>query len=95
MLEIWLHIKLQNIRLYQFTEIIGCHTRSRAKILNILISAAETQDQMKSGLFLDVVIRQGPTVFKLLSGEDQPLLVRGDALLVLIVKEFQKKLQDQ
>ena len=38
---------------------------------------------MKSGLLLDIVITEGPTVFKTLSSEDQSLLVGRDALLVL------------
>jgi len=38
---------------------------------------------MESGLLLDVVVGEGPSVFELLASEDQPLLVRGDALLVL------------
>ena len=38
---------------------------------------------MKGGLLLDVVVGEGPSVLKLLASEDQPLLVRGDALLVL------------
>jgi len=32
---------------------------------------------------LDVVVRQRPTILKLLASEDEPLLVRWDALLVL------------
>jgi hypothetical protein len=32
---------------------------------------------------LDVVVRQSASILKLLSGEDQALLVRGNALLVL------------
>jgi hypothetical protein len=32
---------------------------------------------------LDVVVRKGPAVLELLAGEDQPLLVWRDALLVL------------
>ena len=32
---------------------------------------------------LDVVVGQGPAILKLLASEDQPLLVRRDALLVL------------
>ena len=40
-------------------------------------------DQMKGGLLLDVVVGEGPSVLKLLASEDQPLLVRGDSLLVL------------
>merc|ERR1712165_336028 len=38
---------------------------------------------MKGGLLLDVVVGQSPSVFELLASEDQPLLVWGDALLVL------------
>ena len=44
-----------------------------------LHSTTETQNEMKSGLFLDVVIRKSATIFKLLAGENQPLLVRGNA----------------
>jgi hypothetical protein len=32
---------------------------------------------------LDVIVRKGATVLKLLSGEDQTLLIRGNSLLVL------------
>ena len=39
---------------------------------------------MKSGLFLDVVVGQSAAVLELLAGEDQALLVRRDAFLVLI-----------
>ena len=38
---------------------------------------------MKSGLLLDVVVTQGAAVFELLAGEDEALLIWGDALLVL------------
>ena len=38
---------------------------------------------MKSGLFLDVVIRKGAAILELLAREDEPLLVRRDALLIL------------
>ena len=38
---------------------------------------------MKSGFLLDVVVGQGSTVFELLAGEDQALLVGRDAFLVL------------
>ena len=43
----------------------------------------ETENQMEGGLLLDVVIREGPSVLELLASKDQPLLVWGDALLVL------------
>ena len=38
---------------------------------------------MKSRLLLDIVVREGPAIFELLASEDEALLVRGDALLVL------------
>lgn len=38
---------------------------------------------MKGRLLLNVVVGEGAAVFKLLSRENQTLLVRGDALLVL------------
>ena len=48
-----------------------------------LIASAKTKDQMEGGFLLNVVVRQCATVLKLLSGEDQTLLVWGNALLVL------------
>jgi hypothetical protein len=38
---------------------------------------------MEGGLFLDVVIRESAPILELLASEDQALLVRGDAFLVL------------
>lgn len=38
---------------------------------------------MKGGLLLDVVIGQGTAILELLASEDQTLLVRRDALLIL------------
>merc|ERR1712202_126611 len=38
---------------------------------------------MEGGLLLDVVVRKGAAILELLSGEDQTLLIRRDALLVL------------
>ena len=38
---------------------------------------------MQSRFFLNIVVREGATVLELLSSEDQALLVRGDAFLVL------------
>ena len=48
-----------------------------------LHASPQPQDQVEGGLLLDVVIGEGPAVLQLLASEDQPLLVRGDALLVL------------
>jgi hypothetical protein len=38
---------------------------------------------VQGGLLLDVVVGQGAAVLQLLPGEDEPLLVRRDPLLVL------------
>jgi hypothetical protein len=38
---------------------------------------------VESRLLLNIVVREGPAVLKLLAGEDEALLVRGDALLIL------------
>ena len=38
---------------------------------------------MEGGFLLDVVVRKGAAVLELLAGEDQTLLVRGNAFLVL------------
>jgi len=48
-----------------------------------LHTSTESEDEMESGLLLDVVVAEGSAVLELLSGEDQSLLVGWDALLVL------------
>jgi hypothetical protein len=44
-----------------------------------LATTAEAEHQVQRRLLLDVVVGQGPLVLQLLPGEDEPLLVRGDA----------------
>ena len=48
-----------------------------------LHTSSQSQDKMEGGLLLDVVVREGPAVLQLLPREDEPLLVWGDALLIL------------
>merc|ERR1719197_312904 len=43
----------------------------------------EAQDEVERRLLLDVVVREGAAVLELLAGEDEALLVRRNALLVL------------
>ena len=38
---------------------------------------------MESGFFLDIVVREGPSIFQLLSGEDKSLLVGRNTFLIL------------
>jgi hypothetical protein len=46
-------------------------------------AATQAQDQVQRRLLLNVVVRQRAAVLELLAREDQALLVRGNALLVL------------
>jgi len=48
-----------------------------------LHSSSKSKDQVEGGLLLDVVIAEGSSVLKLLSGEDESLLIGGDSFLVL------------
>merc|ERR1711923_644080 len=48
-----------------------------------LHTSSQPQDKMEGRLLLDVVVRKSSSILQLLSSKDQPLLVWGDALLVL------------
>ena len=48
-----------------------------------LHTSPESKHKVKGRLLLDVVVRESPSILKLLSSEDQTLLVWGNALLVL------------
>ena len=45
-----------------------------------LHATAETENEVKGRFLLDVIIRKGSTVFQLLAGKDQSLLVRRNAV---------------
>merc|ERR1712070_1276224 len=76
-----------NLRLHIVDSItslnIECNRFSSQRLNENLHAASQTQNQMKCGLFLDVVVRQRATILELLASEDQSLLIRGDAFLVL------------
>ena len=46
-------------------------------------ATTQTEHQVQSGLLLDIVVRKGTAVPKLLAREDQALLIRRNTLLVL------------
>ena len=48
-----------------------------------LHTTAESKDQVKGGLLLNVVVRKSAAILKLLAGKNESLLVGRDALLVL------------
>jgi hypothetical protein len=56
---------------------------ARERLDEDLHSSTKTKDKVKRRLLLDVVVRKSTSVLELLSGENQTLLIRGDALLVL------------
>ena len=51
--------------------------------LTTLAATSQAQHQVQSALLLNVVVGEGSSVLKLLSGKDKTLLVRWDTLLVL------------
>ena len=50
---------------------------------DLAVATAETKHEVQGGLLLDVVIRESAAILELLAREDETLLVRGNALLVL------------
>merc|ERR1719278_461501 len=52
-------------------------------LLPLLGTSPQPEDEVEGGLLLDVVVGQSPAILQLLAGEDKPLLVRRDSLLVL------------
>ena len=48
-----------------------------------LHASSQSEHKVEGALLLDVVVGEGSSVLQLLPGEDEPLLVWGDALLVL------------
>ena len=48
-----------------------------------LHTTSKSEDQVKSGLLLDVIIGEGTAIFELLSSEDETLLIGRNSLLVL------------
>ncbi len=46
-------------------------------------ASAQAQHQVESALLLNVVVGESAAILQLLTSEDEALLVRGDALLVL------------
>ena len=52
-----------------------------------LHTSSQSQDKMEGGLLLDVVVRKSSSILQLLASKDQPLLVWGNSLLVLLIKK--------
>ena len=52
-------------------------------LLSLLGASPKTEHKVQRGFLLDIVVGKSSAVLKLLSSENQTLLVRGDSLLVL------------
>merc|ERR1719259_1106067 len=52
-------------------------------LLPLFGTTTQAEHQVKGGLLLDVVVRQGAAIFQLLASKDQPLLIGGNSLLIL------------
>ncbi|KFQ61503.1 hypothetical protein N334_09040, partial [Pelecanus crispus] len=48
-----------------------------------LHATPQAQHKVQGGFLLDVIVRQSAPIFQLLASKDQPLLIRGNAFLVL------------
>jgi hypothetical protein len=59
------------------------HRRHRRHPNTSSHAAAQAQHEVQRALLLDVVVRQSATILQLLAREDETLLVRRNALLVL------------
>ena len=56
---------------------------SGVRLLPFLSTTTKSQHKMKSGLLLNVVVRQSTSIFQLLASKDQSLLVRRNSFLIL------------
>ena len=63
---------------------------SSGSSLALTFSPPKSEHQMKSRLFLDVVLSQRPAIFKLLARKYQALLIRWNSFLVLLVDSHLK-----
>ena len=63
-------------------------SKSSKATLTDLHASTETEDEMESGLLLNIVIREGATVFQLLPSKDETLLIRRNSFLVLDLRLY-------
>ena len=76
-------VELQDSELHLLVLVLDLLRLGIGLLLALLGTTTETENEVESGLLLDVVVGEGAAVLELLSGEDETLLIRRDALLVL------------
>jgi len=57
-------------------------------LLALLRTTTEAEDEVESGLLLDVVVRESSAILELLAGEDETLLIGWNSLLVLNLRLY-------
>merc|ERR1719231_294627 len=76
-----------NLLLHVVDRVAGLHIErdrlARQRLDEDLHAATEAEHKVKGRLLLNVVVAKGAPVLELLASEDEALLIRGDALLVL------------
>ena len=70
-------VELQERKLDLLVDVLDLLGLGVHLLLALLTATAETEHEVKGGLLLDVVIREGAAIFELLAREDQALLVGG------------------
>jgi len=62
---------------------VQCDGFSSKSLDEDLHTTSKSEDEMKCGLFLDVVVTEGSAILKLLSGEDESLLIWWNTFFIL------------
>ena len=82
-MSVWLTFLILNLGLDVVNGVAALHLESDGLasqgLHKNLHASPQPEYQVKGGLLLDVVVSQGAAILELLAGEDQTLLVRGDA----------------
>merc|ERR1711881_804120 len=76
-------VVLEHMKLHLLLLVLDLLGLGVGLLLTLLTSSTETEHKVKGGLLLDVVVLESAAILELLASEDETLLVRGDALLVL------------
>merc|ERR1712212_377996 len=76
-------VVLEDRKLDQLLLMLDLLGSGEGLLLALFATTSQAEDKMEGGLLLDVVVGQSTSILELLAREDQTLLIRGNALLVL------------
>merc|ERR1712187_285428 len=83
----WDALFILDLCLHVINRVAGFHVQrdrlARQRLDKNLHASTKTQHEVQRGLLLDIIVRKGTSIFKLLSREDEPLLIWRDALFIL------------